>query len=183
VLVSHGHGDHFADAISIAARTDAMLVSSYEIVGYAQSKGVKKGQGMSIGGGFRFPFGYLKLTPALHGTGVDTGDDAAISCMPSGFWIELNEGQRVYHAGDTALIMDMQLLNGLVDVALLPIGDNFTMGPEDAARAVEFIRPRTVIPMHYDTFDLIKQDTAAFAARVGGTAEVVVLEPGGVHEF
>jgi L-ascorbate metabolism protein UlaG (beta-lactamase superfamily) len=183
VLVSHGHGDHFADAISIATRTNATLISSYEIVGYAQSKGVKQGQGMSIGGGFRFPFGYLKLTPALHGTGVDTGDDPVISCMPSGFWIELNGGKRLYHAGDTALITDMQLLNGRVDVALLPIGDNFTMGPEDAARAVEFIRPRTVIPMHYNTFDVIKQDPASFSARVGGTAEVVVLEPGGSYEF
>jgi L-ascorbate metabolism protein UlaG (beta-lactamase superfamily) len=93
------------------------------------------------------------------------------------------DGKRLYHAGDTALITDMQLLRGKVDVALLPIGDNFTMGPGDAARAVEFIEPGVVIPIHYNTFDLIAQDPEAFRAEVGDTAHVEILAPGGSYEF
>lgn len=183
ILVSHGHFDHFADAIPLAKRTGATLVSSFEIVAFAQSKGVEKGHGMSIGGGYRFPFGYAKMTPALHGPNVAGDEEGTFSAMPGGWWLDLEGGKRLYHAGDTALIMDMQLLEGRVDVALLPIGDNFTMGPEDAARAVEFIRPRTVIPMHYDTFEVIEQDPLEFKRLVGDTAEVVVLEPGGAFEF
>ena len=183
ILVSHGHSDHFDDAIPLALRTGAMLISSFEIVSFALTRGVTSGHGMSIGGGYRFPFGYAKMTPALHGPNVAGDDSGTFSCMPAGWWIELNSGTRLYHAGDTALIMDMQLLQGRVDVAILPIGDNFTMGPADAARAVEFIRPRTVIPMHYNTFDVIRQDPSDFARRVGSLAEVVALEPGGNFDF
>ncbi|MGQ0562001.1 MAG: metal-dependent hydrolase [Gemmatimonadota bacterium] len=181
ILVSHGHGDHFGDVVNIAKRTDATVLATYELVAYCLSKGVKNGHGMSIGGGYRFPFGYAKLTPALHGPAVE-GADGAISTTPNGWLVDLGEA-RVYHAGDTALTMDMQLLQGRVDVALLPIGDNFTMGPEDAARAVEMIRPRVVIPMHYNTFDVIRQDPADFKRRVGATAEVVILKPGESFEF
>ena len=183
MLVSHGHFDHFDDAVPIALRTGATLISSFEIVAFAETKGVTKGHGMSIGGGYRFPFGYAKMTPALHGPNVSGDDSGAYSCMPAGWWIELNGGTRLYHAGDTALIMDMQLLRDTVDIALLPIGDNFTMGPADAARAVDMIRPKTVIPMHYNTFDLIRQDPADFQRRVGTAAEVVTLEPGGTYDF
>jgi L-ascorbate metabolism protein UlaG (beta-lactamase superfamily) len=137
---------------------------------------------MSIGGGYKFPFGYAKLTPALHGTGIDGGAGGIHSTMPNGWWVDLGDA-RIYHAGDTALITDMQLLEGRVDVALLPIGDNFTMGPADAARAVEFIKPRVVIPMHYNTFDLIKQDAGEFRRLVGGRAEVVILQPGESFDF
>lgn len=182
ILCSHGHGDHFADAIDIATRTGAMFVSAYELTGYVASKGVKNTHGMSIGGGHMFEgFGYVKLTPAMHGPAVD-GSDGKVVTHPCGFWIDM-DGKRLYHAGDTALLMDMQLLAGRVDVALLPIGDNFTMGPEDAERAVEFIRPRTVIPMHYNTWDVIAQDPHDFARRVGATSRTVVLEPGQSHQF
>lgn len=181
ILVSHGHGDHFGDVIKLAKQTNATVLATYELVAFCQSKGVKLGQGMSIGGGYRFPFGYAKLTPALHGPSVD-GSDGAVSTTPNGWWVDLGDA-RIYHAGDTALTMDMQLLQGKVDVALLPIGDNFTMGPEDAARAVEFIKPRVVIPMHYNTFDVIKQDPQQFKKLVGGKAEVVVLKPGESYDF
>ncbi|HEX6910588.1 MAG TPA: MBL fold metallo-hydrolase, partial [Longimicrobium sp.] len=124
----------------------------------------------------------VKLTPALH-TGSISGDkDGTHTTDCSGFLISLNSGQRIYHAGDTALIMDMQLLRGSVDVAILPIGDNFTMGPEDAARAVEMIRPEVVIPMHYNTFEVINQDPEGFRQMVGDTARVEVLQPGGSYE-
>lgn len=181
ILVSHGHFDHFADAIGLARKTGAMLVSSYEIVSYAESQGVERGHGMSIGGGYRFDFGYAKMTPALHGPGV-AGDDGGFAAMPGGWWLDMN-GKRLYHAGDTALIMEMQLLEGKVDVALLPIGDNYTMGPEDAATAVGMIRPKVVIPMHYNTFDLIKQDPDEFTRLVGDRAKVVILRPGDSYNF
>ncbi len=183
ILVSHGHGDHFADAIPIARRTGATLVSSYEIVNFVQTQGVENAHPLSIGGGHTFAFGYAKMTPALHGGELDADESGRFTTMPGGWWLELNGGKRVYHAGDTALITDMKLLEGMVDVALLPIGDNFTMGPRDAIRAVDFIKPRTVIPMHYNTWDLIKQDPHAFARAVGSKAKVVVLDPGGTFEF
>ncbi|HSJ09694.1 MAG TPA: metal-dependent hydrolase [Longimicrobiales bacterium] len=182
ILCSHGHFDHFADAVELAKRTGAMLVGTFELVAFAQSKGAKHGHGMNVGGGYHFPFGYVKLTPAMHSGTIDGDEDGRFTSVAHGFLLEL-DGTRVYYSGDTALVMEMQLLQGQVDVALLPIGDNFTMGPADAARAVEFIRPRVVIPVHYNTWDLIAQDPQDFVRRVGDTAEVVVLEPGGTYEF
>jgi L-ascorbate metabolism protein UlaG (beta-lactamase superfamily) len=183
ILVSHGHFDHIADCVNIARRTGAMVVSTFELVNFVQQQGVANGHGMNIGGAHAFPFGKVKLTPAVH-TGTIAGDDeGAFTTDCSGFLVTLNGGQRVYFAGDTALIVDMQLLKGSVDVALLPIGDNFTMGPEDAARAVEFIEPGIVIPMHYNTWDLIAQDPEEFRGLVGDRAHVEVLEPGKSHSF
>lgn len=182
ILVSHGHFDHFGDAIKLARKTGALLVSTFEIVSFAQTQGVKNAHALHIGGGHAFSFGYAKMTPALHGGQVSGDSEGAYTTVPGGFWLDLGR-KRLYFAGDTALLMEMQLLKGRVDIALLPIGDNFTMGPEDAVRAVEFIEPRVVIPMHYDTFDLIRQDPRAFARTVGDRAEVVVLEPGRSYEF
>jgi L-ascorbate metabolism protein UlaG (beta-lactamase superfamily) len=179
ILVSHGHFDHFADCVAIARRTGATVVSTFELVSFVKSKGVENGHGMNIGGGYDFPFGRVKLTPALHTGSVDGDEEGTFTTDPAGFLVTLKSGQRIYHSGDTALISDMQLLRGQVDVALLPIGDNFTMGPEDAARAVEMIEPKTVIPIHYNTFELIEQDPEHFRALVGGRARVEVLEPGG----
>ncbi|MGW8264896.1 MAG: metal-dependent hydrolase [Longimicrobiales bacterium] len=182
ILCTHGHFDHFADAIPLAKRTGATLVSTFEIVSFAQGQGVQNAHPLHIGGGFHFPFGYVKMTPALHGGQVAGDDEGAYTTVPGGFWMDL-KGKRLYHAGDTALLMDMQLLRGKVDVALLPIGDNFTMGPEDAVRAVDFIRPDTVIPIHYNTFDMIAQDAEAFRASVGNLARVEIVKPGEVFEF
>lgn len=182
ILCTHGHSDHFADAIPLAKRTGATLVSTFEIVSFAQSQGVENAHPLHIGGGFNFPFGYVKMTAALHGGQVAGDDEGAYTTVPGGFWINM-DGKRLYHAGDTALLTDMQLLRGKVDLALLPIGDNFTMGPEDAAQAVDFIRPKVVIPIHYNTFDLIAQDPKAFQAQVGELARVEILQPGESFEF
>jgi L-ascorbate metabolism protein UlaG (beta-lactamase superfamily) len=183
VLCSHGHHDHFGDAISLCRRTGATLLGAFELAAFAQSKGVRNVHSLHIGGGYHFPFGYAKMTPALHG-GQVAGDEAGTyTTQAGGWWLDLKQGARIYHAGDTALLLEMQLLRGRVDIALLPIGDNYTMGPEDAARAVEFIEPDVVIPMHYNTFDLIRQDPHAFARLVGDTAQVRVLEPGQSYEF
>ena len=118
ILVSHGHGDHFSDVIKLARQTDATVLATFELVSLCQAQGVKHGHGMSVGGGYRFPFGYAKLTPALHGTGIDGGAHGIHSTMPNGWWVDLGDA-RIYHAGDTALLTDMQLLQGKVDVALL----------------------------------------------------------------
>ena len=182
ILVSHGHSDHFDDCIPLAKKTGATVVSTYELVSFVQSQGVEKGHGMNIGGAYVFDFGRVKLTPALH-TGSISGDTGGHTTDCSGFLISLNEGQRLYHAGDTALIVDMQLLRGSVDVAILPIGDNYTMGPEDAARAVEMIEPEVVIPMHYNTFPLIEQNPEGFRQLVGDTARVEIMQPGGSYTF
>lgn len=183
ILVSHGHFDHFADCVKLAKRTGATVVSTFELVGFCEQHGVENTHGMNIGGGYGFPFGRVKLTPALHTGSVEGDEEGTFTTDCCGFLLNLNGGLRFYHAGDTALITDMQLLKGQVDVALLPIGDNFTMGPEDAARAVEMIGPKRVVPMHYDTFELIEQDPEAFKRAVGGGAEVTVMQPGETIEL
>ncbi|MDQ3604976.1 MAG: metal-dependent hydrolase [Gemmatimonadota bacterium] len=183
ILVSHGHFDHFEDCVKLAKRTGATIVATFELVTFAQAKGAENGHGMNIGGGYQFPFGRVKLTPALH-TGTLKDDEIGILAAGcAGFLLTLNNGTRLYHAGDTALIADMQLLKGQVDIAILPIGDNFTMGPEDAARAVDFIEPRTVIPMHYNTFEVIEQDPEEFRPLLGDRAQLEVLQPGESYEF
>lgn len=183
ILVSHGHFDHFEDCIPIARATGATVVSTFELVAFCQKNGVENGHGMNIGGAYLFPFGRVKLTPALHTGSIAGDDEGAFTTDCCGFLISLDGGPSIYHAGDTALIMDMQLLDGRVDVAILPIGDNFTMGPEDAARAVEMIHPEVVIPMHYNTFPVIEQDPEGFRQLVGDAARVEVLEPGGSIEL
>ncbi len=182
ILVSHGHFDHFQDAIPLAKKTGATLISTFEIIGFCQEQGLENVHPLHIGGGNHFDFGYAKMTPALHGGQVDGDEEGAFTTVPGGWWLDMN-GKTLYHAGDTALLMEMQLLRGKVDVALLPIGDNFTMGPDDAARAVEFIEPRVVIPMHYSTWEPIEQDPNAFRDSVAGLAEVVILDPGDSYNF
>lgn len=182
ILATHGHFDHFADALPLARRTGATVISTFEIVSFCAEQGHDAGHGMNIGGGYDFPFGRVKMTPAVH-TGSVAGDESGTHTTECGGFLLTLGGTRLYHAGDTALIMDMQLLRGQVDVALLPIGDNFTMGPDDAARAVEFIQPDVVIPIHYGTWPVIDQDPERFRSLVGDTARVEVLSPGGVYTF
>jgi L-ascorbate metabolism protein UlaG (beta-lactamase superfamily) len=183
LLLTHGHYDHVADAWSLLAETGAKLIASFEIVAYVQDVlEHENAHPMHIGGGHDFPFGRVKMTSAVHGGHVWGEGAEGYTTDPAGLLLTL-DGCRLYHAGDTGLTMDMTLLEGQVDVAILPIGDNFTMGPEDAARAVDMIKPRVVIPMHFNTWPLIEQDPEAFRARVEPRAEVVVLEPGDAYEF
>lgn len=182
IFCTHGHSDHFADALPLARSTGATLVSTFEIVQFAKSKGIENVHPMNIGGGFSFPFGRVKMTPAAHGGRVHGDETGQWTTVPGGFLFHVDR-VRLYHAGDTALLMDMRLLEGEVDVALLPIGDNFTMGPEDAVRAVEFVSPRVVVPMHYNTFDVIEQNPADFRRRVGDRARVEIMQPGGTLDL
>jgi len=165
VLVTHGHGDHWGDTEMIARANDATVIGCFELANYAGARGLKT-HALHIGGGFDFPFGRVQMTPALHGTGADSSA-SVYTGTAGGFLVEV-EGKTIYHAGDTALTYDMKLLGDFhkVDLALLPIGDNFTMGVADAVRAVTFIKPRTVVPMHYGTFELIDRDPELFASEV-----------------
>lgn len=162
VLISHGHEDHCEDALALAMAHNALIISNFEIAEYFGAKGAKS-HGMNPGGAHHFPFGRVKLTIAHHTSSLQAGLEPIYMGVPCGIVVEA-DGKRVYHAGDTALFMDMQLIGqpGL-DVAMIPIGDNFTMGPEDALQALEFLRPKLAVPMHYNTWDLIKQDSRNFA--------------------
>lgn len=177
ILVTHGHFDHVGDAAAIARRTGAMVISNFEISEWMANQGVEKVHGQHIGGGHEHPFGYLKLTPALHGSGLPDGTNGG---NPVGFLLTTKEGKKIYIVGDTGLFSDMKLIGQEgIDLAFVPIGDNFTMGPDDACRAVELIQPRHVIPVHYNTWELIAQDANAWAERVRKLGiEVSVLKPG-----
>ena len=182
ILVSHGHGDHVGDTVSIAKRTGAMTISNFEIQGWLQAQGVENTHPLHIGGGYDFPFGRVKLTIAHHGSALP---DGTYGGNPAGFLLTL-AGKKIYHACDTGLFYDMKLIGeeGL-DLAVLPIGDNFTMGPDDALRAIKLLEPKLIIPIHYDTFDVIRQDPAAFQARVHAetSATCLVLNPGDNHRL
>lgn len=182
ILVSHGHGDHIGDALAIAQRTGALVISNAEISGWFGQKGLKT-HAQHIGGGYKHPFGYLKLTLALHGSGMPDGSNGGNPC---GFLLTTNDNKRIYLAQDTGLFGDMGLIGEEgIDLAVLPIGDNYTMGPADALRAVKLIKPRMVIPIHYNTFDVIRQDPHAWADRVHKETDTkaVVLKPGESLEF
>lgn len=183
ILVSHGHGDHIGDTVAIANRTGARVISNHEIVTWLGKQGLKNLHGQHLGGGFRHPFGYLKLTLALHGSQLP---DGSYGGNPCGFLLTTNDGSKIYMAQDTGLFGDMKLIGeeGL-DLAVIPIGDNYTMGPDDALRAVKMLQPKTVVPIHYNTFDLLSQDALAWARHVEEeTATTVsVLKPGGSFEF
>ena len=177
ILVSHGHGDHVGDAIAIAKRTGATVISNAEIAGWFEGQGIKA-HAQHIGGGFKHPFGYLKLTLALHGSALPDGANGG---NPTGFLLTTNDGKKIYMAQDTGLFGDMKLIGeeGL-DLAVIPIGDNYTMGPDDALRAVKLLQPKAVIPIHYNTWGLLAQDEKAWAERVQKEtkARAVVLKPG-----
>jgi L-ascorbate metabolism protein UlaG (beta-lactamase superfamily) len=176
ILLSHAHGDHLGDSESIAKRSNATIVSCPEIVNYFNAKGLK-GHGMNVGGSFLFPFGKLSFTPAWHSSSLP---DGSYGGMPMGIVVEA-EGKRIYHAGDTALFSDMLLLaRSAIDLAFLPIGDNYTMGPKDALEAVKLLKPKQLVPIHYNTFDVIKQDALAFKNQVEQETDtqVVILMPG-----
>jgi len=174
ILVSHAHGDHLGDTVDIAKRNHALVIATHEVANLVGGQGAES-HGMHIGGKRSFDFGYVRIAPAFHGSGVEGGH----AC---GFIVKFF-GKVVYHAGDTGLFGDMKLLAELekIDVALLPIGDNYTMGIGDAAVAARFLGAPLVVPMHYNTFPVIQANPLEFKNKVESEqkgTEVRVVSPG-----
>ncbi len=166
IILTHVHNDHIGDTEPIATRTGAIIVANVEIADFFAKKGFTT-HGMQMGGKHQFDFGEIKMTPAIHGSSYEVDGEAITLGLAAGITFTV-DGQTIYHAGDTALFTDMKLIGAYktIDVAFLPIGDNFTMGPEDAAIAASYIQAKKIVPIHYDTFPLIEQDASAFCTSL-----------------
>ena len=179
VLVSHAHGDHLGNAPEIAYNNGAAIVTTPEVISEAESIGRLTCHPMNLGGSLDLPFGRVRMTPALHSAGVPGG----IAC---GFVVNIG-GLNIYYAGDTALFSDMQLIGqrDKIDYAVLPIGDNYTMGIEEAAQAAKLLGAKKIIPVHYNTWPVIAQDAQEFKvlAEKETQAEVLIVEPGETLEL
>jgi len=181
VLLTHGHGDHIGDAVDIAKANNATIIAPFELANYCAEQGANV-HPMHIGGARQFPFGRVKLTIAHHGSAAP---DGTYTGNPCGFLITM-DGKTFYHPGDTGLFYDMILIGEMnnIDVAVLPIGDNFTMGVDDAVKATEFLKPKMVIPMHFKTFDVIDVEPGEFVSKVkalGFNSEILAVN--GNYEF
>ena len=177
ILISHGHQDHIADAVSIAKQSGATIISNWEIVNWLSSQGVEKSHPMNIGGHWFFDFGKVKCVNAVHSSSMP---DGSYGGNPMGFLLETKEGN-IYYAGDTALTLDMKLIGDYkkIDIAFLPIGSNFTMGIDNAVIASDFIHCDKIIGMHYDTFGYIKIDQdEAFGKFAAAGKELLLLQIG-----
>jgi L-ascorbate metabolism protein UlaG (beta-lactamase superfamily) len=180
ILLSHGHGDHLGDTVAIAKRTGAPVITNFEVGEWLKKKGLAADNviGMNPGGGTKQPFGHAKFTIAHHSSSLPDGTYGGV---PGGFLLTLND-VRVYFACDTSVFLDMKMIASAgLDLAVVPIGDLYTMGPEESIDAIKLLNPKRVAPCHYDTFPGIKQDAAAWADRVRShtAAEPIVLQPGG----
>jgi len=182
IILTHGHPDHVGDAVPLAKRHGCPIVATFELASYCQSQGAPNTVGMNTGGVKGFEFGTVKFTPAFHSSSLE-GKYMGQAC---GVVFTTKEGHKIYHAGDTALFGDMAIIGkeGL-DVAILPIGSHFTMDPQAAAEAAALLKPKLVIPIHYNTFPVIEQDPEAFKEAVEGrtSSRVVILKPGESHSI
>lgn len=178
ILVSHGHPDHLGDAVEISKRTGATIIAPFELATFCGERGAKNIHPMHIGGSHLFDFGYVKLTLALHGSAFISEKERVYTGNPCGFIVKFG-GKTIYFAGDTGLFTDMKMLGELfdIDVAFLPIGDNFTMGISDAAKAATWLKTKIAIPIHYNTWDVINQDPLNFVKALEGTGVKAIVVP------
>jgi len=177
ILLTHAHGDHFGDTMPIAQRTNAKVIGVAEVSYWLEAHGISNTHGQNTGGSYKHPFAEVKFVKAEHSSSFPDGTYAGQAC---GIILTV-DNKRLYFAGDTALFSDLKLVGELeIDVAFLPIGDNFTMGPSEAITATKWIHPRAVFPIHYNTFPLIVQDAAGWARRVNNetSAQAIVVDPG-----
>ena len=179
ILLSHGHSDHLGDTVAIASRTGATVLANFEVSEWLKQHGVAEDRviGMNPGGGIQQPFGHVKFTIAHHSSSLPDGSYGGV---PGG-WLLALDGARVYFACDTALFLEMKLIgSGGLDLAVLPIGDLYTMGPDDSLDAIKLLNPKRVAPCHYNTWPPIAQDAEVWAGRVRShtAAEPIVLRPG-----
>jgi L-ascorbate metabolism protein UlaG (beta-lactamase superfamily) len=175
IIVTHGHSDHLGDAIEIAKNNDATIIAVAELARFCSSKGTKA-HGLGIGGSYSFPFGKVKLTIAHHTSFIEG------HCIGAAVGVIVTmDSKNVYHCGDTGLFYDMKLIGEMtpIDLMLVPIGDNYTMGIDDAVKAVELCNPKVAVPMHYNTFGLIKADPDIFADKVNKIGKkALIVKPG-----
>ena len=183
ILVTHGHADHFGDTMELINRTGALVVCNHELSIYLSRQGFET-LGMNIGGTVQFQDINITMVDAKHSSDFDFVDEVSAGGSAAGFIIELEDGKKIYHAGDTGLFSDMRNVISHIynpQIALLPIGDRYTMGPFEAAIAAEWIDPEVIIPMHYNTYPAIEQDPLEYSDMVRKSnrdVEVVILNPG-----
>lgn len=174
ILQTHGHVDHITDTIPLAKRTGAQVIANFEIINWLAQQGHENGHSMNMGGGWNFPFGRVKMTQAIHSSGLPDGSNGG---NPGGFLLTVGD-KNIYISGDTALFSDMSLIGRAgIDLAIIPIGDNYTMGPDDAVLALDYLKPKAVIPCHYNTWPVVAADAQAWAEQVSAktSTEPIVL--------
>jgi L-ascorbate metabolism protein UlaG (beta-lactamase superfamily) len=180
ILQTHGHLDHIADTVPLAKKTGAQVIANWEICYWIHDQGHDSTWSMNTGGSYQFPFGRVKLTPALNSSGLP---DGSYGGDPGGFLI-FSEGTTIYIAGDTALFSDMALIgNEGIDLAIIPTGDNYTMGPDDALESLAYLKPKIVIPCHYGTFPMLVPDMDDWAASVRASTTVIPVVLGIEESF